>query len=173
MAEEGRKVAIACILSAGNSVDRSTASTSSASSIPQQRSFSTSARSNASATSDDFPSPTASATSQKSTSTRTPSGSHLTLRYFLLRSSIYSLYRCYIRATQAIPNSLARYETIQFYRTGFQKALQETELSKAKDLLDYQKRDFKRVSPGWELAGGMAGNGPNKEIVAKFRGPRA
>lgn len=170
LSEEGRKVAIALLLSDGKAVDRRrVGQQSSGSSSPSSpRQFSTSARSN-------LATPAATMSSSPSSSSPSPTpASHLTLHHFLLRSSVYALYRSYIRATQSIPNSLARYETIQFYRPGFQKTLEHTELSAARDSLDYQKRDFKRVAPGWELAGGNLPNsdGTRREVIAKFRGSR-
>ncbi|CAO1633301.1 unnamed protein product [Sympodiomycopsis kandeliae] len=187
LSEEGRKVAIALLLSDGKPVERKSNKSSSSKQIPSgSRSFSTSARSQFMQSSSTSASSASSSSSvlqslqsNLSSSSSPPSSrrpkqsgepSKLTLHHFLLRSSIYSLYRTYIRSTQSIPNSIARYETLQFYRPEFIKVLNQLDLKKAKELLDYQKREFKRISPTWELLDQQQQEGGGKVIAAKFRG---
>ncbi|SNX82202.1 uncharacterized protein MEPE_00908 [Melanopsichium pennsylvanicum] len=88
--------------------------------------------------------------------------SQLTLEHFLMRSRTLSLYRNYLRATRDIPNPLARWETIQFFRDDFQRYRNETDLGKIKDLLMQGHRFLKQMQGQMTLAGASSDGSVNK-----------
>ncbi|TKY85286.1 hypothetical protein EX895_006366 [Sporisorium graminicola] len=86
----------------------------------------------------------------------------LTLEHFLMRGRTLSLYRKYLRATRDIPNPLARWETIQFFRDDVHRFRHETDLERIKDLLIQGNRFLKQMQGQMTLAGASADGSTNK-----------
>ncbi|KAJ1033986.1 hypothetical protein NDA18_000860 [Ustilago nuda] len=93
--------------------------------------------------------------------------SQLTFEHFLMRSRTLSLYRKYLRATRDIPNPLARWETIQFFRDDVQRFQNETDLERIKDLLMQGHRFLKQMQGQMTLAGASSDG-----VANKLRGTR-
>ena len=92
--------------------------------------------------------------------------SQLTLEHFLMRSRTLSLYRKYLRATRDIPNPVARWETINFFRDDVQRFRHETDLERIKDLLMQGHRFLKQMHGQMTLAGATT------EAANKLQGTR-
>ncbi len=88
--------------------------------------------------------------------------SQLTLEHFLMRARTLSLYRKYLRATRDIPNPLARWETIHFFRDDVHRFRHETDLEKIKDLLVQGNRFLKQMQGQMTLAGAASDGNANK-----------
>ncbi|EST10214.1 Complex 1 LYR protein [Kalmanozyma brasiliensis GHG001] len=88
--------------------------------------------------------------------------SQLTLEHFLMRSRTLSLYRKYLRATRDIPNPLARWETIQFFRDDVHRFRHETDLERIRDLLMQGHRFLKQMQGQMTLAGAASDGNDNK-----------
>lgn len=84
-----------------------------------------------------------------------------------MRSRTLSLYRKYLRATRDIPNPLARWETIQFFRDDVQRFQNETDLERIKDLLMQGHRFLKQMQGQMTLAGASSDG-----VANKLRGTR-
>lgn len=92
-------------------------------------------------------------------------GPALTLKHFMFRTEALKLYRSYLRATRSIPNPIARWETIDFFRQGFESTRFETDLERIRDNLARAGRELK-MNQGSML---LSNDGEN---ASKLRGRR-
>ncbi|KAJ7785997.1 hypothetical protein B0H16DRAFT_13545 [Mycena metata] len=71
----------------------------------------------------------------------------LTLRHFILKQQVFNLYRYAIRSSRAIPDPLARRETIKWIRAEFERNRDLTDLALIEDKLKMGRREIKQVLP--------------------------
>ncbi|KAJ7042547.1 hypothetical protein C8F04DRAFT_945848 [Mycena alexandri] len=72
----------------------------------------------------------------------------LTLRHFILKQQVFNLYRYAIRTfLTAIPDPLARRETIKWIRAEFERNRDLTDLVLIEDKLKMGRREIKQVLP--------------------------
>ncbi|EPQ31393.1 uncharacterized protein PFL1_00728 [Pseudozyma flocculosa PF-1] len=89
-------------------------------------------------------------------------GAKLTLEHFVLRSKALGLYRDFLRATRDIPNPEARWETIQFFRSDFDRYKHEDNLDRIRDLLTQGTIFLKQMQGQMTLSAASSGPGANK-----------
>ncbi|KAK2461789.1 hypothetical protein APHAL10511_006252 [Amanita phalloides] len=71
----------------------------------------------------------------------------LSLRHFLLRQQAITLYRHIIRASRAIPDPLARAETLAFFRAEFDRTMQHRDIDLADSAIKAARREARRILP--------------------------
>lgn len=174
LSEEGRRVAVALIPSnrqpltkyrgeedaaarlqtgPADAIPSSSSSSTSGAASGGSRPFSTSARSQV------MPSKSSGAIRSFSTSqtqlASNPTATEpefLSLKHFLMRGKALSLYRGFIRATRDIPNPVARWETIQWYRDEIEREKHVRDLDRLRDLLAQGHRTLKMLQGSMSLS---------------------
>ncbi|WFD33251.1 hypothetical protein MCUN1_000064 [Malassezia cuniculi] len=68
------------------------------------------------------------------------------LKAFMMRGDVLSLYRSYVRATRN-----ARWETIKWFRSEFERSRGETDLDTIKSQLQYGRMQLKQMQGGMML----------------------
>ncbi|GJJ13783.1 hypothetical protein Clacol_008040 [Clathrus columnatus] len=71
----------------------------------------------------------------------------LTLEHFVLKARGLNLYRAAIRASRAIPDPVARKETISWIRAEFEQTAEVCEVEALKSRLAVIRRDLKEILP--------------------------
>lgn len=71
----------------------------------------------------------------------------LTLEHFVLKTRALNLYRAAIRSSRAIPDPVARKETIRWIRAEFEQTTNLCETEAIKDRLAVIRRDLKEILP--------------------------
>ncbi|GAA6054354.1 hypothetical protein JCM3770_003332 [Rhodotorula araucariae] len=79
---------------------------------------------------------------------------HLPLDYFINRANSLSLYRQFIRATRALGDIHARWETVLWARADFERYRDVVDSEKAKTLLALGHRQLKQLHATGSLIGG-------------------
>ncbi|ORY78031.1 complex 1 protein [Leucosporidium creatinivorum] len=87
----------------------------------------------------------------------------LPLDYFLNRTKALSLYRQFIRATKGLGDASARWETVKWVRSDFERYRDVVESEKVKTLLALGHRQLKQLNATGSLVGSEG---------AKWRGQR-
>ncbi|KAI0257495.1 complex 1 protein-domain-containing protein [Lactifluus subvellereus] len=71
----------------------------------------------------------------------------LSLKHFILKQRVLSLYRTAIRASRAIPDRATRKETIEWVRTEFERNKHITNPDLVEDKLRAGRRELEQVLP--------------------------
>ncbi|KAF8740562.1 hypothetical protein AX14_008172 [Amanita brunnescens Koide BX004] len=71
----------------------------------------------------------------------------LSLRHFVLRQQAILLYRHIVRASRAIPDPLARRETVAFFRAEFDRNRHLLDLDAIENKLKAARREVKLILP--------------------------
>ncbi|GJN93503.1 hypothetical protein Rhopal_006560-T1 [Rhodotorula paludigena] len=87
----------------------------------------------------------------------------LPLDYFINRANALSLYRQFIRATRSLGDFQARWETVRWVRSDFERYRDVVDSEKAKTLLALGQRQLKQMHATGSLIGGDS---------AKWRGKK-
>ncbi|QRW19231.1 Complex 1 protein (LYR family) [Rhizoctonia solani] len=74
-----------------------------------------------------------------------------TLRHFLLKAEVFSVYRQVIRACRKIPNADARRETLEWFKHDFRRSANVTDLDAIQGQLASIKRELKTTSSMFSL----------------------
>ncbi|KAF8807564.1 hypothetical protein BYT27DRAFT_7100046 [Phlegmacium glaucopus] len=72
-----------------------------------------------------------------------------TLKHFILRQQVISLYRHAIRASKGIPDPVTRRETIHWFRSEFERNRDLTDVLLIEINLKMARREIKRILPSF------------------------
>ncbi|KAF8167940.1 hypothetical protein B0H34DRAFT_792608 [Crassisporium funariophilum] len=71
----------------------------------------------------------------------------LTLRHFILKQQVISLYRHAVRASKGIPDPVTRKETVAWIRSEFERNRHLTDVHLMEDKLKIARREIKSILP--------------------------